>query len=138
MFSFNMSANNTNAKLARVISPVAYGGTPWSRRALATGNGVGAVQVSSPSGVSKLNLPITNIIECNDKLVRIMADAIHSTQELKSLHASAYARERGICDCYGARLCWTLQLTPHSKSSLSSLTFRREKGLALSSHLFDH
>ena len=94
MFSFNVSANNTNAKLARVISPVAYGGTPWSRRALATGNGVGAVQVSSPSGVSKLNLPITNIIECNDKLVRIMADAIHSTQELKSLHASAYARER--------------------------------------------
>ena len=64
MFSFNVSANNTNAKLARVISPVAYGGTPWSRRALATGNGVGAVQVSSPSGVSKLNLPITNIIEC--------------------------------------------------------------------------
>ena len=94
MFSFNVSANNTNAKLARVISPVAYGGTPWSRRALATGNGVGAVQVSSPSGVSKLNLPITNIIECNDKLVRIMADAIHSTQELKSLHASAYARDQ--------------------------------------------
>lgn len=94
MFSFNVSSNNTNAKLARVISPVAYGGTPWSRRALATGNGIGAVQVSSPSGVSKLNLPITNIIECNDKLVRIMADAIHSTQELKSLHASAYAREQ--------------------------------------------
>ena len=94
MFSFNVSANNTNAKVARVISPVAYGGTPRSRRALATGNGVGAVQVSSPSGVSKLNLPITNIIECNDKLVRIMADAIHSTQELKSLHASAYARDQ--------------------------------------------
>ena len=85
MFSFNVSANNTNAKLARVISPVAYGGTPWSRRALTTGNGIGAVQVSSPSGVSKLNLPITNIIECNDKLVRIMADAIHSTYiQLKS------------------------------------------------------
>ena len=94
MFSFNVSSNNTNAKLARVISPVAYGGTPWTRRALATGNGVGAVQVSSPSGVSKLNLPITNLIECNDTRVRIMADAIHSTQELKSLHASAYARDQ--------------------------------------------
>ena len=102
MFSFNVSANNTNAKLARVISPVAYGGTPWSRRALATGNGVGAAQVSSPAGVSKLNLPITNIIECNDKLVRIMADAINSTQELKSLHVSAYAREQIFATCITA------------------------------------
>ena len=99
MFSFSVSANNTNAKVARVISPVAYGGTPWSRRALTTGNGIGAVQVSSPSGVSKLNLPITTIIGCNDKLVRIMADAIHSTQELKSLHASAYARDQVLYDC---------------------------------------
>ena len=94
MFSFNVRANNTSVKSARVVSPVAYGGTPWSRRALPSGTGIGAVRVSSPPGVSKLNLPIANIIECNDKLVSIMAEVIHSTQELKSLHASAYTREQ--------------------------------------------
>ena len=72
---------------------------------MATGNKVGAVRVSSPSGVSKLNLPIANIIECNDKLVSIMADAIQSTQELKSLHASAYAREQLFTTVAAPAMC---------------------------------
>ena len=59
MFSFNVSANNTNVKSARVISPVAYGGTPWSRRAFSPGHGVSLAsptRVSLPTGVNKLSL----------------------------------------------------------------------------------
>ena len=48
--------------------------------------------------MSRLNLPITTIIECNDKLVTIMADAVKSTQEIKKLTETSLIilHERGV------------------------------------------
>ena len=137
MFSFNVSANNTNAKLARVISPVAYGGTPWSRRALATGNGVGAVQVSSPSGVSKLNLPITNIIECK---INWFVSWLMPSIQLKSsrVFTHPHMRESEVF----TTVMGPVMLDPAVNSAQQKFAIvahiQERKGLALSSHLFDH
>ncbi len=79
---------------ARVISPVAYGGTPGSRHAFSLGHGLSPVRLSSLSGMGKLNLPFANITKCNDELVRTNSDAIKSTQELKQQLSSSYESVR--------------------------------------------
>ena len=93
MFSFNKRANATSVKPTRISSPVTYGGTPWTTRALSMGNGIGSVRSLSPPSMSKLNLPIANIIDYNDKLVNIMVEAVKSTQDLKNHLASVYTSE---------------------------------------------
>jgi hypothetical protein len=93
-YVLNKCDNNSNVKQTRISSTDPYGGTPWSMSALSTGNGIGSDRSISPPSVSKLKLPIVNIIECNDKLVIIMAEAVKSTQELKNRLSSAHTREQ--------------------------------------------